>query len=267
MASPESSRVRLAQHLLASPLVVWVRTLGDFEMNARDATSALLKLLDGSVLHDIMRQIHSRPAKQALFRHAGDDPMLRAQNLALLLRQLREFYQEELQQLIVMPLPDVITISRDPFTEQSVKEFKKLLLLMLGSAVQCERKEMFIEKIKDLNIDVQAAIVVHIQEVTQTPENVLELRTAELAEDETARNLLSQLQRLAEQRDRLTETIIELNQKMEEFQKTPLSSLNTVPAVPQLSSPLGEMGTGVGRGLAVELAESKASLRRLRREL
>uniref|UniRef100_UPI00358FD70B protein Daple-like n=1 Tax=Myxine glutinosa TaxID=7769 RepID=UPI00358FD70B len=93
MASPGSFRVGLAEHLLASPLVVWVRTLGDFETNVLDATSALLMLLDGSVLHDIMRQIHSRPANQGLFRHAGDDPTLRAQNLSLLLRQLREFYQ------------------------------------------------------------------------------------------------------------------------------------------------------------------------------
>lgn len=36
---------------------------------------------------------------------------------------------------------------------------------MLGCAVQCERKEYFIDAIKQLEVDVQHAIVDHIKEV------------------------------------------------------------------------------------------------------
>ena len=42
---------------------------------------------------------------------------------------------------------------------------EKVLLLLLGCTVQCEQKESFIDNIKELDVDVQHAIVEHIQEV------------------------------------------------------------------------------------------------------
>ena len=40
-----------------------------------------------------------------------------------------------------------------------------MLLLLLGCAVQCEEKEQYINAIKGLDLDLQAAIVGHIKEV------------------------------------------------------------------------------------------------------
>lgn len=40
-----------------------------------------------------------------------------------------------------------------------------MLLLLLGCAVQCEGKERYINAIKALDIDTQAAIVSHIKQV------------------------------------------------------------------------------------------------------
>ena len=51
------------------------------------------------------------------------------------------------------------------FPDISLSEMKKALLLILGCAVQCERKEYFIDKIKELDVDVQTAIVENIKEV------------------------------------------------------------------------------------------------------
>lgn len=51
------------------------------------------------------------------------------------------------------------------FADISLSEMKKALLLILGCAVQCERKEYFIDKIKELDVDVQTSIVEHIKEV------------------------------------------------------------------------------------------------------
>ena len=73
--------------------------------------------------------------------------------------------QDILDQLLVMKLPNVLTLSKDPMSEDAINEMQKLLLLMLGCAVQSSQKEVFIERIKQLEIDVQHAIVVHIQEV------------------------------------------------------------------------------------------------------
>lgn len=50
-------------------------------------------------------------------------------------------------------------------TDSSFEELKKVILLILGCAVQCENKEIFIENIKSLDVDVQHAIVEHIKEV------------------------------------------------------------------------------------------------------
>lgn len=52
------------------------------------------------------------------------------------------------------------------FIDVSLSEMKKALLLILGCAVQCERKEYFIDKIKELDVDVQTAIVEYIKEVS-----------------------------------------------------------------------------------------------------
>lgn len=49
--------------------------------------------------------------------------------------------------------------------DSSVGEMEILLLLILGCAVQCERKEHFIEVIKSMDLEIQHKIVDHIQKV------------------------------------------------------------------------------------------------------
>ena len=49
--------------------------------------------------------------------------------------------------------------------EMAHSELEKVLLLVLGCAVQSDQKEMFIENIKKLDVDVQHSIVEYIQEV------------------------------------------------------------------------------------------------------
>uniref|UniRef100_A0A8C2ZBH3 Coiled-coil domain containing 88C n=1 Tax=Cyclopterus lumpus TaxID=8103 RepID=A0A8C2ZBH3_CYCLU len=94
-----------------------------------------------------------------------------------------------------------------------MEQLKRLLLLILGCAVQCERKEEMIEKIKLLDIETQAAIVSHIQEVTHNQLNVLDLSWLEdgleLAQEELeplSRNMAASLQQLIDQRDKASES-------------------------------------------------------------
>ena len=42
---------------------------------------------------------------------------------------------------------------------------QKALLLLLGCAVQCENKELYIDKIKNLDLNIQHDIVEHIKQV------------------------------------------------------------------------------------------------------
>lgn len=51
------------------------------------------------------------------------------------------------------------------FAEQSGGEMKKVLLLLLGCAVQSDKKEEFVNRIKQLELSLQQAIVEQIQKV------------------------------------------------------------------------------------------------------
>uniref|UniRef100_A0A8D3BJL2 Coiled-coil domain containing 88Aa n=1 Tax=Scophthalmus maximus TaxID=52904 RepID=A0A8D3BJL2_SCOMX len=157
-------------------------------------------------------------------------------------------------------------------TEQSLEEMKKLLLLLLGCAVQCEKKEQYIERIQTLDFDTKAAIAAHIQELTHSQENVLDLQWLEASEmnaDEVeaiARSMATHLRHLLDQRDTHLETIAELVQEKEGV----VSSLSS-PSSPQSGSYSPsiqqQQQAGSHQHLAVELADSKAKIRRLRQEV
>ncbi|ELK01136.1 Protein Daple [Pteropus alecto] len=187
---------------------------------------------------------------------------------------------EVLQQLIVMNLPNVLMIGKDPLSGKSMEEIKKVLLLVLGCAVQCEKKEEFIERIKQLDIETQAGIVAHIQEtvpvslqVTHNQENVFDLQWLEVPDvapeelEALSRNMVFHLRRLIDERDERTELIVDLTQERDYLQEqqppSPLKSSSTE----STPSPTSSLSSEDKQHLAVELADTKARLRRVRQEL
>uniref|UniRef100_A0A3Q4MPQ6 Coiled-coil domain containing 88A n=1 Tax=Neolamprologus brichardi TaxID=32507 RepID=A0A3Q4MPQ6_NEOBR len=176
---------------------------------------------------------------------------------------------ECLQQLVMMPLPDVLILGRNPLSAQGLEEMKKLLLLLLGCAVQCEKKEEYIERIQTLDFDTKAAIASHIQEVTHNQENVVDLQWLESGEippedlDSLSRNLAFHLKRLVDERDTQLETIVELTQERDCVQLSPLAPCST--QSPGDSPSMRR--TESRQHLSVELADAKAKIRRLRQEL
>ncbi|XP_031720295.1 girdin [Anarrhichthys ocellatus] len=251
---------------LLSPLVTWVRT---FVPHDGDMHFDFSVLLDGVFLNAVMTQINPSATPQGA-KEVGRDPSQRIQNLNLLVQQIKRYYLDHLRQLIMIPLPNVLLLGRTPYCEQSLEETKKLLLLLLGCAVQCEEKEEYIERIQTLDFDTKAAIAAHIQEVTHSQENVLDLQWLESSDvhpDElevVARNMATHLRHVLDQRDTHLETIAELMQEKEGV----VSLLNS-PSSPQSGSysPSMQQQTGTQQHLAVELADSKAKIRRLRQEL
>uniref|UniRef100_A0A673N7X5 Protein Daple-like n=1 Tax=Sinocyclocheilus rhinocerous TaxID=307959 RepID=A0A673N7X5_9TELE len=166
------------------------------------------------------------------------------------------FSQEHLQQLILMNLPNVLAIAKDPL-----------------SGI-CERKEEMIEKIKLLDIETQAAIVTHIQEVTHNQENVLDLQWMEVREipaeqlDPLSRTMAFHLRRLIDERDESAELIIELTQERDYLQSQQPPSLLGFPSPEHTSlSPVTPLSKEDRQHLTVELADTKAKLRRSRQEL
>ncbi|XP_062037231.1 LOW QUALITY PROTEIN: protein Daple [Lepus europaeus] len=263
----------LLELFLQSPLVTWVKTFGAFGGGCRDNLSMYMDLADGTLLSQIMLQIDPRPTNQRINKHVNNDVNLRIQNLTILVRNIKTYYQEVLQQLIVMNLPNVLMIGKDPLSGKSMEEIKKVLLLVLGCAVQCERKEEFIERIKQLDIETQAGIVAHIQEVTHNQENVFDLQWLELPDvapeelEALSRSMVFHLRRLIDQRDECTELIVDLTQERDYLQAQHPPSPAKSSSVDSTPSPTSSLSSEEKQHLAVELADTKARLRRVRQEL
>ncbi|XP_065492334.1 protein Daple isoform X3 [Caloenas nicobarica] len=263
----------LLELFLQSPLVTWVKTFGELESGDEDNLGVYMDLVDGVVLNRIMLQIDPRPTNQRVNKHVNNDTYLRVQNLTILVRNIKTYYQEVLQQLIVMNLPNVLMIGKDPLSGKSMDEIKKLLLLVLGCAVQCERKEEFIERIKQLDIETQAAIVSHIQEVTHNQENVFDLQWLELPDmapeelESLSRNMVFHLKRLIDERDECTEVIVDLTQERDYLQSQQPPSPLKAPSPDSSPNPANPLSNEDKQHLAVELADTKAKLRRIRQEL
>ncbi|XP_039739964.1 protein Daple [Pteropus medius] len=264
----------LMELFLQSPLVTWVKTLGPFGSGNQDNLTLYMDLVDGIFLNQIMLQIDPRPTNQRIHKHVNNDVNLRIQNLTILVRNIKTYYQEVLQQLIVMNLPNVLMIGKDPLSgEEAWEEIKKVLLLVLGCSVQCEKKEEFIERIKQLDIETQAGIVAHIQEVTHNQENVFDLQWLEVPDvapeelEALSRNMVFHLRRLIDERDERTELIVDLTQERDYLQEqqppSPLKSSSTE----STPSPTSSLSSEDKQHLAVELADTKARLRRVRQEL
>ncbi|XP_058507130.1 girdin-like isoform X1 [Solea solea] len=259
----------LLEQFMLTPLVCWVKTVGQPAVTDGSKLSEYVELVDGIYLNEIMLEINPKATVQRTNKKVNNDPTLRIQNLSILIRQIKAYYQESLQQLVMMPLPNVLVLGRNPLSEQGLDEMKKLLLLLLGCAVQCEKKEEYIERIQTLDFHSKAAIASHIQEVTHNQENVVDLQWLESGEspaedlDSLSRNLAFHLKHLVDERDTQLETIVELTQERDCVQLSPLApyptqSPNDSPSMRRTES---------RQHLSVELADAKAKIRRLRQEL
>ncbi|XP_058240786.1 girdin-like isoform X3 [Hemibagrus wyckioides] len=259
------------EQFLLTPLVAWVKTVVQPSPGDHSSLSLYMELVDGCYLNEVMLRINPKASSQRVNKKVNNDAVLRVQNLSILIRHIKTYYQETLQQLVMMPLPNVLVLGRTPLTEQGLAEVKKLLLLLLGCAVQCEEKEEYIEMIQTLDFDMKAAIASHIQEVTHNQENVLDLQWLEGGEsppedlDSLSRNLAFHLRRLVDERDEQLETIVELTQERDCGQCTA-----PPPPPPSAQSPSDSPSmrrTESRQHLSVELADAKAKIRRLRQEL
>ncbi|XP_012318503.2 coiled-coil domain-containing protein 88B [Aotus nancymaae] len=221
-----------------------------------------LRLSDGALLLRVLGIIapNSRGGPRMLRGHDGPAAW-RVWNLHHLWGRLRDFYQEELQLLILLPPPDLQTLGFDPLSEEAMEQLECVLRLLLGASVQCEHRELFIRHIQGLSLEVQSELAAAIQEVTQPGAGVVlalsgpepgELAPAEL--EMLSRSLMGMLLRLARERDLGAQRLAELL-----LEREPLCLR------PEVSS--RAPAEGPSHHLALELANAKAQLRRLRQEL
>lgn len=135
---------------------------------------------------------------------------------------------------------------------------KLLLTLLLGAAVQCPNKQLFIARITELDIKIQHGIVEVIKHVTESQTIVL---TMEFPENIHSNLMVEHIKRLAKERDKYHSSwisVLNLDSDISQNQ-------------PQKNSPASmssnSASTPESQHLAVELADLKSKMRRIRQEL
>ncbi|XP_044017516.1 protein Daple isoform X2 [Aphidius gifuensis] len=129
------------------------------------------ELVDGTLIHNVFLQMNIEPIHDGIIPSCGN-PIIRMKNLEMIVGNIKQFYEEELGH-ILMKVPDITNLGKDP--ENNIQEMELLLILLLGCAVQCPRKETFMEKITNLYEDKssQHIMVDYIKQVTLSPGIVL----------------------------------------------------------------------------------------------
>ncbi|XP_042859655.1 girdin-like isoform X2 [Penaeus japonicus] len=235
------------KEFMDSALVTWVRT---FESDGGGGLT-YAALADGVFLYDVMSHIDPRGGSGRQVNRHPSDAAARLSNLAALLHHIKAFYQDVLNQSVVLRLPDVVKVSRAGEGAAGVPEVRQLLLLVLGCAVQSPRKEDVIDNIKKLDLDTQHSIVECIKEVTDNPEAVWpsEWSTIEaVPEDQLAASfnvLVRHCRRLAQERDGFHQDLLRSVCGERDEEDASQESVHH---------------------LGVQLADCKAQLRRLRQE-
>ncbi|KAI5699743.1 hypothetical protein M8J75_007897 [Diaphorina citri] len=223
------------EEFLKGPLVTWLLSC----LSNPDRLSDYEDLADGIYIHEVYLLIDPEPVHQSVvpsLRNAS----VRIKNFNTIVKNIKSLYEEELCQ-IVLVLPDVLIIGREPESKQGLENMKLLLLLLLGCAVQCPNKETFIERIKELPVESQHALVDCIKQVTENQDIVLSLDNCEGVPTEV---MVSNVKALAKERDRYLQTW-----RLVEEKRNP------------------SIGNSECQHLAVELADLKSKLRKQRLEL
>uniref|UniRef100_A0A3B3BZW7 HOOK N-terminal domain-containing protein n=1 Tax=Oryzias melastigma TaxID=30732 RepID=A0A3B3BZW7_ORYME len=79
----------LLEQFMLTPLVCWVCP----KVSDGTKLSEYIELVDGIYLNEIMLEINPKAAVQRTNKKVNNDPTLRIQNLSILIRQIKSYYQ------------------------------------------------------------------------------------------------------------------------------------------------------------------------------
>uniref|UniRef100_A0A8C0BBJ6 Coiled-coil domain containing 88C n=1 Tax=Buteo japonicus TaxID=224669 RepID=A0A8C0BBJ6_9AVES len=161
----------------------------------------------------VFLMVDPRPTNQRVNKHVNNDTYLRVQNLTILVRNIKTYYQ------------------------------------------------------------VVVFVIYNLVLVTHNQENVFDLQWLELPDmapeelESLSRNMVFHLKRLIDERDECTEVIVDLTQERDYLQSQQPPSPLKAPSPDSSPNPANPLSNEDKQHLAVELADTKAKLRRIRQEL
>ncbi|XP_070070701.1 girdin isoform X4 [Drosophila takahashii] len=269
MASTATATPMEIDEFINGALVSWLESC----LPRAELLAGYTSLLDGHIIHSVWLQIDPEPQNNPSELNDLNGKSLsiaRAKNFECIVRNLKSLFEEELGQTILV-LPDAFTLGHHPETRNGLDQMKTLLTLLLGAAVQCPNKELFIARIKELDLETQHAIVALIKQVTDSHSLVL---TEDSLERLTPQSMYTHILRLTKERDLMylkwidlacVETEMAVSDNLVECGQgvgVPRSPSNgTATSTPSSSS------NSESNHLAVECADLRSKNRKLRQEL
>ncbi|XP_065214112.1 protein Hook homolog 3-like [Planococcus citri] len=147
---------------LCNVLLKWLQT---FQASQLRRLATIDDLTDGvvmaQVLHEIAPEWFSKMWISKIKLDVGDNWRLKVSNLKKIIEAVSDYYQEFVNQNISFVKPDAVAIGE----RKDVVEMVKLLQLILGCAVNCEKKQEYIKEIMLMEESVQNVIMQSIQEL------------------------------------------------------------------------------------------------------
>ncbi|CAF1239065.1 unnamed protein product [Rotaria sp. Silwood1] len=149
------------RRILCDSLIKWMKT---FDLNR--PINGVGDLSDGVLIAMCLKNIDVNHFNdvwlQKIRTDAGDNYRIKANNLKKILKNITDYYSEILgQSLVDFQMPDLNMIAET--TDET--ELSRLLQLVLGCAVSCDRKQYYIEHIMLLEESVQHVLMNAIQEL------------------------------------------------------------------------------------------------------
>ncbi|KAJ6662575.1 hypothetical protein lerEdw1_011712 [Lerista edwardsae] len=233
--------------LLCDSLVLWLQTFNTAESckEVQDFTNGVAM---AHVLHEIDAAWFDEAWLSRIKEDVGDNWRIKASNLKKVLQGITDYYHEFLgQQISEDLLPDLNRISEhsDPI------ELGRLLQLILGCAVNCEKKQEHIQVIMTLEESVQHVVMAAIQELMS--KEIVGFVGSDLPGDleQQLKKTLEQLNEVLAEKEELKQRCQELDQQVAALQeeKSSLMSENEVmnDRLDQLDGSLDDTNTAVAK--------------------
>ncbi|CAB3399123.1 unnamed protein product [Caenorhabditis bovis] len=247
------------------PLPFWLRdcALGDppliEETEWRIATQRQVpfkfqELCDGVLMSVLLRFID--PSTEIFIDQNVDnerDSAFKQKQLRVFFNAISRFYKVRMQQIIVLSTPDFSLIARSVSPDESIEEVNKLILLLLGCAIQSDKKRDFVDRITKFDRNIQIGLASYIQQLTEGDSVVISSIRSEI--------VFRHLDQVMKDRDMQVEISSIDHDSDEGSSITTSSSLNgEIKHYDRSTSP-----NSFQRQSAIELAHVKQEMRRLRK--
>ncbi|KAL7888066.1 hypothetical protein AOLI_G00030400 [Acnodon oligacanthus] len=197
----------LNKTVLCESLIVWLQTF-----NTAAPCKTVDDLTTGAAMAQALYQIDPSWFGESwlarIKEDVGDNMRLKVNNLKKILQIIVDYYNEVLnQQISGFPLPDLVRVAEhaDPV------ELGRLLQLILGCAVKCDRKQEYIQIIMTLEESVQHVVMTAIQEL-MSKESMAHFGTEPPGDaDQQLKKALEDLSEVMAEKDELAQRCQELD--------------------------------------------------------